>query len=198
MQLSKKRGNCIRASDKSLVFRFSAGSLFMLFFMAMLLLNLKAIIITDWNSVTLFSDGSIQFHLTPYRIVTLIISAFTGLAAVRAEKGKLRLMKNVWWEYDKLPHMLIAGGTGGGKTYFILIIIETLLRCDSVMYVLDPKNADLADLAAVMPEVCCKKEDITAWIDRFYDGMMERSEIMKLMENYKTDSHRGYKNQKPI
>lgn len=198
MQLSKKRGNCIRASDKSLVFRFSAGSLFMLFFMAMLLLNLKAIIITDWNSVTLFSDGSIQFHLTPYRIVTLIISAFTCLAAVRAEKGKLRLMKNVWWEYDKLPHMLIAGGTGGGKTYFILTIIETLLRCDSVMYVLDPKNADLADLAAVMPEVCCKKEDITACIDRFYDGMMERSEIMKLMENYKTDSHRGYKNQKPI
>lgn len=117
---------------------------------------------------------------------------------VRAEKGKLRLMKNVWWEYDNLPHMLIAGGTGGGKTYFILTIIEALLRCDSVMYVLDPKNADLADLAAVMPEVCCKKEDITACIDRFYDGMMERSEIMKLMENYKTDSHRGYKNQKPI
>ena len=27
---------------------------------------------------------------------------------VRAEKGKLRLMKNVWWEYNKLPHMLIA------------------------------------------------------------------------------------------
>ena len=57
--------------------------------------------------------------------------------------------------------MLIAGGTGGGRTYFILTIIETLLRCDSVMYVLDPKNADLADLAAVMPEVYYKKEDIT-------------------------------------
>ena len=318
MQLSKKRGNRIRASDKSLVFRFSAGSLFMLFFMAMLLLNLKAIITTDWNSVTLFSDGSIQFHLTPYRIVTLIISAFTCLAAVllyyrfrydkvkqlfhrqklarmilengwyetetsqggsifkdlpsdgkkerityfpkmyyrmengllhiqteitlgkyqdqllhlekkletglycelvskelhdsyveyvllydtianhitinevRAEKGKLRLMKNVWWEYDKLPHMLIAGGTGGGKTYFILTIIEALLRCDSVMYVLDPKNADLADLAAVMPEVYYKKEDITACIDHFYNGMMERSKTMKLMENYKTGENYAY------
>ena len=111
---------------------------------------------------------------------------------VRAEKGKLRLMKNVWWEYDKLPHMLIAGGTGGGKTYFILTIIEALLRCDSVMYVLDPKNADLADLAAVMPEVYYRKEDITACIDRFFDGMMGRSETMKLMKNYKTGENYAY------
>ena len=111
---------------------------------------------------------------------------------VLAEDGKLRLMKNVWWKYDKLPHMLIAGGTGGGKTYFILTIIETLLRCDLVMYVLEPKNADLAGLATVMPEVCYKKEDITACIDRFYNGMMERSETMKLMENYKTGENYAY------
>ena len=36
----------------------------------------------------------------------------------------LCLMKNVWWEYDKLPHMLIAGGTGGSDIFstFALII----------------------------------------------------------------------------
>ena len=95
-------------------------------------------------------------------------------------------MKNVWWEYDKLPHMLIAGGTGGGKTYFILTVIEAMLKSNAVMYVLDLKNADLADLSAVMPEVYYEKEDITACIDRFYDGMMERSENMKVMENYRT------------
>ena len=69
------------------------------------------------------------------------------------------------------PHMLIAGGTGGDKTYFILTIIEALLKCNAVMYVLDPKNADLADLSVVMPEVYYKKKDITACIDRFYDGI---------------------------
>lgn len=114
------------------------------------------------------------------------------IAEVQAKDGKLRLMKNVWWEYDKLSHMLIAGGTGGGKTYFILTIIEALLRCNAVMYVLDPKNADLADLAVVMPEVYYKKEDITACIDRFYDGMMERSEAMKQMANYKTGENYAY------
>ena len=59
---------------------------------------------------------------------------------VQAKDGRLRLMENVWWEYDKLPHMLIAGGTGGGKTYFILTLIEALLRTNAVLFVLDPKK----------------------------------------------------------
>lgn len=55
-------------------------------------------------------------------------------------------MKNLVWEYDALPHALIAGGTGGGKTYFLLTLIEALLHTEAVLYILDPKNADLADL----------------------------------------------------
>ncbi len=47
---------------------------------------------------------------------------------VIAENGGLRLMKNLVWEYDSLPHALICGGTGGGKTYFLLTIIEALFR----------------------------------------------------------------------
>ena len=314
----KKKGNRIRASDKSLVFRFSAGSLLLLFLAVVMLLNLKSILTTDWKAISLFQDGSVHLTVTPYLVTTIIISALlcmlaalfyrrfqynrvkqlfhrqklarmllengwyesestqdsgffkdlpattkkdkityfpkvyyrmehgllyirteitlgkyqeqllhlekkleTGLYCelvskelkdsyveyvllydtianritineVQAEHGSLRLMKNVWWEYDKLPHMLIAGGTGGGKTYFILTLIEALLRSNAVMYVLDPKNADLADLSVVMPEVWYKKEDITACIDRFYDGMMARSEAMKLMENYKTGENYAY------
>ena len=314
----QKRGNRIRASDKSLVFRFSAGSLLLLFLAVVLLLNLKTIAATDWKSVHFLQDGSVHLTVTPYMIVSVIAALLicgaaallyrrfqydrvkqlfhrqklakmilengwyesettqdngffkdlpatskkekityfpkmyyrmehgllhirteitlgkyqdqllhlekkleTGLYCelvskelkdsyveyvllydtianritineVQAEHGSLRLMKNVWWEYDKLPHMLIAGGTGGGKTYFILTIIEALLKGNAVMYVLDPKNADLADLSAIMPEVYYKKEDITACIDRFYDGMMARSESMKMMENYKTGENYAY------
>lgn len=111
---------------------------------------------------------------------------------VQAKNGSLKLMANVYWEFDKLPHILIAGGTGGGKTYFILTIIEALLRTNAQMYVLDPKNADLADLSAVMPKVYYRKEEITACIDRFYEGMMARSETMKLMDNYKTGENYAY------
>ena len=59
---------------------------------------------------------------------------------VKAENGCLRLMKNLVWEYDALPHALIAGGTGGGKTYFLLTIIEALLQTNAELYILDPKN----------------------------------------------------------
>lgn len=96
------------------------------------------------------------------------------------------------WEYDQLPHMLIAGGTGGGKTYFILTFIEALLKTNAKLYILDPKNADLADLNTVMPDVYYKKEDMMACIDQFYEDMMTCSEEMKQMPNYKTGENYAY------
>lgn len=37
-------------------------------------------------------------------------------------------MKNLVLGYNALPHTLIAGGIGGGKTYFLLNLIEALLQ----------------------------------------------------------------------
>ena len=82
-----------------------------------------------------------------YTLLYDMVANRIPIAEAKAEGGCLRLMKNVWWEYDTLPHMLIAGGTGGGKTYFILTIIQALLQTDAVLHILDPKNADLADLS---------------------------------------------------
>lgn len=132
-------------------------------------------------------DGYVEYSLF-YDMVFNRIS----IDEVRAENGSLKLMKNIDWAYDELPHMLIAGGTGGGKTYFILTLIEALLRTEAVLYVLDPKNADLADLGSVMPDVYYKKEDIAACIDRFYEAMMARSEDMKQMPGYKTGKNYAY------
>lgn len=111
---------------------------------------------------------------------------------VKVRNGSLKLMKSVYWEFDKLPHMLIAGGTGGGKTYFILTIIEALIRTKSILYILDPKNADLADLKMVIPNVYCKKDDMISCINNFYDEMIKRSESMKTMSNYKTGENYAY------
>lgn len=106
------------------------------------------------------TDKELKDSYVEYTLLYDTIASRISIDEVEAKDGKLRLMKNVWWEYDKLPHMLIAGGTGGGKTYFILTLIEALLHTDSKLYILDPKNADLADLGSVMANVYYRKEDL--------------------------------------
>ena len=101
-------------------------------------------------------------------------------------------MKNLVWEYDALPHALIAGGTGGGKTYFLLTLIEALLHTNAVLYILDPKNADLADLGTVMGNVYHTKEEMIDCVNAFYEGMVQRSEEMKRHPNYKTGENYAY------
>lgn len=318
MNFYKYKGNRIRVSDKSLVFRFLTSILLIIFIILLTVFNWKQIAEINWENIRIFTDNRISLSLTTYNILTIVLaislcllvvflyyhfqydrvkqlihrqklarmilenkwyesesikdSGFfkdlnsnkqkekivyfpkmyyelkDGLIYIKVEitlgkyqdqllnlekklesglycelvskelkdsyieyillydtianrisidevkvsNGSLKLMKSVYWEFDKLPHMLIAGGTGGGKTYFILTIIEALLRTDSILYVLDPKNADLADLRTVMPNVYYKKDDMISCINNFYDEMMRRSETMKSMSNYKTGENYAY------
>ena len=138
------------------------------------------------------TDKILHDSYVEYTLLYDTIANRISIEDVQAKDGHLQLMKNVRWEYDSLPHMLIAGGTGGGKTYYILTMIEALLHTNAKLYILDPKNADLADLQTVMNNVYYRKEDMTACIDKFYDDMMSRSEAMKLMHNYKTGENYAY------
>ncbi len=138
------------------------------------------------------TDKELKDSYVEYTLLYDMIARRISIDEVQAHDGKLCLMKNMWWEYDNLPHMLIAGGTGGGKTYFILTLIEALLHTDSKLYILDPKNADLADLGSVMANVHYRKEDLLSCIDTFYEEMIKRSEEMKQMENYKTGENYAY------
>lgn len=132
-------------------------------------------------------DGYIEYTLL-YDMIANRIS----IDEVQAENGCLRLMKNLVWEYDALPHALIAGGTGGGKTYFLLTIIEALLQTNAELYILDPKNADLADLGTVIGNVYHTKEEMIDCVNAFYDGMVQRSEEMKQHPEYKTGENYAY------
>lgn len=137
-------------------------------------------------------DKELKDSYVEYTLLYDMIANRITIDEVKAGHGRLRLMKNIWWEYDKLPHMLIAGGTGGGKTYFIFSIIEALLHTNAILYVLDPKNADLADLSSVMPNVYYKQQDMIDCLDQFYDDMMKQNEEMKLMDKYKTGENYAY------
>lgn len=106
--------------------------------------------------------------------------------------NSLRLMKNLYWRINKLPHMLIIGGTGSGKSYFILSLITALLRSNAVLSIIDPKNADLADLATVMPDVYSDKDEIIKCLTQFEEDMINQSEAMKQHPNYKTGEDYSY------
>lgn len=98
---------------------------------------------------------------------------------VRAENGSLLLMRHISWAYDAMPHMLIAGDTGSGKTSFLMAIIEALVNTDAMLYIVDPKNVDLAYLGKALPEVHYEKEAILDCIQRFYEKMVQRTKEMK-------------------
>lgn len=140
------------------------------------------------------TDKILKDSFIEYILLYDTINSRININDVQACNGQLKLMDSVWWAYDSLPHMLIAGGTGGGKTYFILTIIEALLQTNANIYVLDPKNADLADLETVMPNVYYKKEEMISCLNQFYDEMMLRNETMKSMNGYKTGKNYAYLN----
>ena len=105
-----KRGNRIRASDKSLVFRFSAGSLLLLFLTVVMLLNLKAILTTDWKSFSFLKDGSVHLTVTPYMIVTILVAALVCvIAAFLYRRFQYDRVKQLFHR-QKLAKMILENG----------------------------------------------------------------------------------------
>lgn len=137
-------------------------------------------------------DKELKDSYVVYSLLYDTICNRISINDIEVNNGSLKLMNNVVWEYDELPHMLIAGGTGGGKTYFILTLIKSIISTDSNIYILDPKNSDLADLSVVLPNVHYKKDAMIECLNNFYNEMMLRNELMKRMQGYKTGKNYAY------
>ncbi|MBK4211043.1 DNA translocase FtsK [Bacillus pumilus] len=114
-------------------------------------------------------------------------------------KGSMKLMKHIDWAFDKLPHMLISGGTGGGKTYFILTLVKSLVASGADVRILDPKNADLADLEEVLEgKVFSRKNGIMMTLRKSVEDMMQRMDDMKNHPNYRTGENYSYLGYEPV
>ncbi|MEK4684783.1 FtsK/SpoIIIE domain-containing protein [Bacillus sp. FSL M8-0256] len=114
-------------------------------------------------------------------------------------KGSMKLMKHIDWAFDKLPHMLISGGTGGGKTYFILTLVKSLVASGADVRILDPKNADLADLQEVLEgKVFSRKNGIMMTLRKSVEDMMRRMDEMKNHPNYRTGENYAFLGYKPV
>ncbi|MDR0298780.1 MAG: hypothetical protein LBI13_01645 [Streptococcaceae bacterium] len=60
-------------------------------------------------------------------------------------KKGVRLMDGEYWDFVHNPHLLVAGGTGGGKTIFLLALLKVLASF-SLLEICDPKKSDLSVL----------------------------------------------------
>lgn len=137
-------------------------------------------------------DKELKDSFVKYTLLYDTIANRISIDDVVASNGSIRLMKNIYWNYDSLPHLLLAGGTGGGKTYFLLTLIQALSETNANLYILDPKNSDLADLKGMLPHVYSKKDDMIACLNDFYEAMLLRNETMKDHPDYKTGENYAY------
>lgn len=98
------------------------------------------------------------------------------------------------------PHILVAGGTGSGKSVFITWFIIELLKCSSKIYIADPKNSDLGSLSHYLgaERVATTPNNIARIVRLAVEEMQKRYEYMNDTKNFKYGSNFEYHRFKPI
>lgn len=136
-----------------------------------------------------------EFGFVGYSFMTNVASKRINIHDVVAKDGAIILMQGVKWVYDTQPHMLIAGGTGGGKTYFMYSLIKAILEVGTV-YICDPKSADLADLSDLPvfegKVFYGKGEMMIRCLEDAVKRMDLRFDAMKAMPNYQSGKNYAY------
>lgn len=133
---------------------------------------------------TLFMDFMETLDDVKYKTYTMAYQAFLNridVTDVTYEKGNgLLLMKNFYWDFDSDPHLLVAGGTGGGKTVLLRTLILALAKI-GVVDICDPKQADfitMTDMKAFEGRVAFSVDEIVEQFEKAFVVMMARYKFM--------------------
>ena len=127
-----------------------------------------------------FRNKTFDNRFITYDIAINRIDSRITINEVEVKGSKLQLMTDVTWDYIEEPHLLIGGGTGGGKTVVLMTIIYALAKIGFVD-ICDPKNSDLAGLKKIPVfhgRVYTSKEDIIQCFKENVTFMEKRYELM--------------------
>ena len=97
-----------------------------------------------------------------------------------SDKG-IQLMKNLYWNPIDDPHLLVCGGTGGGKTVLLRTLIRAMAKV-GVVDICDPKQADFVTMSeqkAFEGRISYQVEDIVSMIERAVQIMFARYAYMR-------------------
>lgn len=146
----------------------------------------------DYRNKT-FEGNYVQYEIAINRIDSRI-----SISDVVVKGSKLQLMKDVVWDYIEEPHLLIGGGTGGGKTILLMTLLYALAKIGFVD-ICDPKRSDLAGLKNIPvfhKRVYSSKETIINCFKENVAFMEKRYELMASSPHFqagKNFTHYGMK-----
>ena len=108
-------------------------------------------------------------------------------------KQGVKLAEGVYWDFVHDPHMIVAGGTGGGKTVFLRSLLTGLLRI-GVVEILDPKQSDfvkLENLSVLKGRVTYTTEEMGQRLIDLKEEMEQRYEIMRQRSEEQNEEELG-------
>lgn len=135
----------------------------------------------DFRNKT-FDERFVQYEIAFNRIASRI-----NISEVAMTDQGIRLMKDVFWDYVAEPHLLIGGGTGGGKTVILMTIVLALAKIGFID-LCDPKNADLSGLKNIpvfKGRVFISKDDIITCLKDNVTFMEDRYKAIQNRPDYK-------------
>ncbi|MCR5184532.1 MAG: hypothetical protein K6C32_00405 [Bacilli bacterium] len=136
-------------------------------------------------------EGSYYSGLeVPNAVITTVSfkDVFDALPDVQKHPLAVAFGKNIegrviYADYDKFPHLLVAGTTGSGKSIFINSIITTLIMRNSPddlkLVLVDPKKVEMLkyrDLPHLLCPVITEPEKAKPLLDKLVEEMNERYE----------------------
>lgn len=140
-----------------------------------------------------------EVGLTKHELLIGLGTNRISINDVVVTRTSVQLMKDLVWDFAKSPHMLIGGGTGGGKTFFLFTLILNLSKIGTV-YICDPKNADLVavgELPAFKNHSFTGVDRIMRCLKQAEKEMLQRFAYMKTHYNYKWGADYTYYDMHP-
>ena len=146
-----------------------------------------------------FRNKTFDKRFIKYEIAINRIDSRIFIDNVIVKGSKLQLMKDVTWDFIEEPHLLIGGGTGGGKTVVLMTIIYALAKIGFID-ICDPKNSDLAGLKKIPVfhnRVFTSKEDIINCFKENVEFMEKRYKLMSSSHKFQAGKNFTHYDMKP-